>query len=166
MYNKKEIIEKKIFPLESLLRRVYQWKLMGEKVVFTNGCFDILHLGHLQYLLDTASLGNRLIVAVNSDSSVKKIKGDNRPIQNQQTRLLQLACHTYIDAVLLFEEETPLQIIEALQPDVLVKGGDYTEDTIIGASFVKSYGGIVSTIPITQGYSTSNIIHKIQEQTL
>jgi rfaE bifunctional protein nucleotidyltransferase chain/domain len=135
--------------------------MLSKKVVFTNGCFDIIHRGHNTYLLEAAELGNKLIVAVNSDESVRKLKGSNRPIVDEYSRALNLASHTYIDAVIIFDEDTPLNLINELQPDVLIKGGDYTLETIVGAKEVLSYGGQVEIIPFLEGYSTTNVIEKI-----
>jgi rfaE bifunctional protein nucleotidyltransferase chain/domain len=137
--------------------------MLSKKVVFTNGCFDIIHQGHNTYLLQAAEFGNKLIVAVNSDSSVRNLKGENRPIVDEYSRAFNLACHTYIDAVILFDEETPMNLINLLKPDVLVKGGDYTFETIIGAKEVKAYGGNVEIIPFLEGYSTTSIVDKMQK---
>lgn len=158
---KQERIERKILPLHELLKLRQQWKLFGKKTVFTNGCFDILHRGHTTYLLQAAELGNKLIVAVNSDASVQRLKGENRPIFDQDARALNLAAHTFIDAVIVFNEDTPLQLIEQLLPEVLVKGGDYTLDTIVGADVVKQHGGEVCTIPLVPNTSTTLALEKI-----
>lgn len=162
MLNKLEIIQKKIYHIDELSRLRNQWRMLSKKVVFTNGCFDLIHRGHNTFLLEAAEFGNRLIVAVNSDASVRRLKGDSRPIVDEQSRAFNLACHTYIDAVIIFEEDTPENLLHALKPDVLVKGGDYTFDTIIGAPFVTSYGGEVKIIPFLDGYSTTGIVNKIQ----
>ena len=135
--------------------------MLSKKIVFTNGCFDIMHQGHNTYLLQAADYGNKLIVAVNSDASVQKLKGSKRPIIDQYSRALNLASHAYIDAVIIFDEDTPLQLIQDIKPHVLVKGGDYTEETIVGASEVKANGGEVIIIPFLTGYSSSAIIDKI-----
>ncbi len=161
MHNKLEFIQNKIYKLSELKLIVNQWKMLSKKVVFTNGCFDIIHRGHNTYLLEAAELGNKLIVAVNSDESVRKLKGSNRPIVDEYSRALNLASHTYIDAVIIFDEDTPLNLINELQPDVLIKGGDYTLETIVGAKEVLSYGGQVEIIPFLEGYSTTNVIEKI-----
>ena len=161
MQNKLELIQNKIYQLSELKLIVNQWKMLSKKVVFTNGCFDIIHRGHNTYLLEAAAFGNKLIVAVNSDESVRKLKGNNRPIVDEYSRAFNLACHTYIDAVILFDEDTPLNLINEFQPDVLIKGGDYTIETIVGAQEVLSYGGQVEIIPFLEGYSTTNIIDKI-----
>lgn len=161
MHKKLELIQNKIYKISELKLIVNQWKMLSKKVVFTNGCFDIIHRGHNTYLLEAAELGNKLIVAVNSDESVRKLKGPNRPIVDEYSRAFNLASHTYIDAVILFDEDTPLNLINELQPDVLIKGGDYTVETIIGAKEVLSYGGKVEIIPFLEGYSTTNVIEKI-----
>ena len=161
MHNKLELIQNKIYKLSELKLIVNQWKMLSKKVVFTNGCFDIIHRGHNTYLLEAAAFGNKLIVAVNSDESVRKLKGKNRPIVDEYSRAFNLACHTYIDAVILFDEDTPLNLINEFQPDVLIKGGDYTIETIVGAQEVLSYGGQVEIIPFLEGYSSTNIIDKI-----
>jgi rfaE bifunctional protein nucleotidyltransferase chain/domain len=161
MHKKLELIQNKIYKISELKLIVNQWKMLSKKVVFTNGCFDIIHRGHNTYLLEAAELGNKLIVAVNSDESVRKLKGPNRPIVDEYSRAFNLASHTYIDAVILFDEDTPLNLIIELQPDVLIKGGDYTLETIVGAKEVLSYGGKVEIIPFLEGYSTTNVIEKI-----
>lgn len=135
---------------------------MSKKIVFTNGVFDILHQGHISSLSNAASNGDILIVGVNADSSVKKLKGESRPINGQQSRALVLASLLMIDAVVIFDEETPLQLITYLLPDVLVKGGDYTIEQIAGAKEVIANGGEVKITPILQGFSTTNIIQKMK----
>jgi D-beta-D-heptose 7-phosphate kinase/D-beta-D-heptose 1-phosphate adenosyltransferase len=161
MLNKLEIIQQKIYTPVTLSRLVHQWHMLSKKIVFTNGCFDIMHQGHNTYLLQAADYGNKLIVAVNSDASVQKLKGSKRPIIDQYSRALNLASHAYIDAVIIFDEDTPLQLIQDIKPHVLVKGGDYTEETIVGASEVKANRGEVIIIPFLTGYSSSAIIDKI-----
>ena len=138
-------------------------KRRGLRVVFTNGCFDILHLGHIKYLQKARSLGNTLIVGLNSDASVRKIKGKGRPIFSQQTRAAVLASCEYVDYVVGFSEHTPLGLIKALKPDVLVKGADWQKDKIVGRDFVASYGGKVTSVNFIKGYSTSSIIAKIKK---
>ena len=155
-------MSKKIFDLDSLVPLITQWKDQGEEVVFTNGCFDLLHPGHIQYLQEARQLGSRLVVGTNSDSSIKRLKGANRPIINEKGRLLALAALEAVDAVILFEEDTPLRLIEALIPDVLVKGSDYKKSNIVGADIVESHGGKVELINLVPGYSTTEIIKKIK----
>jgi rfaE bifunctional protein nucleotidyltransferase chain/domain len=151
----------KIFSKEKLLPLLIQWKKKG-KIVFTNGCFDILHLGHVDYLEKARALGDRLIVGLNTDSSVKKIKGPNRPVNDDYSRARIIASLQFVDAVILFEEDTPFDLISFLKPDILVKGDDYTMENIVGADIVIKNGGSVKTVPLVKGYSTSNIISKIK----
>jgi D-glycero-beta-D-manno-heptose 1-phosphate adenylyltransferase len=154
-------IESKIYFLHDLSHIRQHWKEEHLQVVFTNGCFDIIHRGHIDYLSKSADLGQKLIIGVNSDSSVKKLKGPGRPLQDEKSRLMILASLAFVDAVVLFEEETPYKLISMLQPDILVKGGDYTEDKIVGADIVKSLGGKVVVLPFLEGYSTTSIEKKI-----
>ena len=135
----------------------------GKKLVFTNGCYDILHRGHLELLAKAADMGNILIVGVNTDASVKRLKGDDRPINHEQDRAFQLASLLCVDAVCLFDEDTPENLIKSIHPDVLVKGGDYTIDTIVGAQHVLSYNGSVEVIPFVEGYSTTSLISTIKK---
>jgi rfaE bifunctional protein nucleotidyltransferase chain/domain len=159
------IITEKIFDSnEKLAKQVMSWQIHNEKVVFTNGCFDILHLGHIDYLAKAADLGDRLIIGVNTDSSVSSIKGPSRPIIDQVTRATKLAALLFVDAVILFGEDTPLTLIDAVKPDVLVKGGDYTIDKIVGADTVLARGGTVDVIPFLPGRSTTAIIDKIKAE--
>ncbi len=136
-------------------------KASGKKIVFTNGCFDILHPGHVRYLSAARALGDHLVVAVNSDRSVKAIKDSRRPILDEQTRAEMLAALMCVDTVLIFDEDDPFQVIRYLMPDVLVKGGDWTEDTIIGADIVKAGGGVVKPISFIPGFSTSGVVQEI-----
>jgi rfaE bifunctional protein nucleotidyltransferase chain/domain len=159
------ILTEKIFDSnEKLAKQVMSWQIHNEKVVFTNGCFDILHLGHIDYLAKAADLGDRLIIGVNTDSSVSSIKGPSRPIIDELTRATKLAALLFVDAVILFGEDTPLTLIDAVKPDVLVKGGDYTIDTIVGADAVLARGGTVDVIPFLPGHSTTAIIDKIKAE--
>lgn len=146
-----------------IARHVNMWKALGKKIVFTNGCFDILHHGHLDLIAKAADMGNILIVALNTDASVKKLKGEERPINHEEDRLFQMASLLCVDAVCLFDEETPEQLIHKINPDVLVKGGDYSIDTIVGAQHVMSYGGKVEVVPFVQGYSTTGLISNIKK---
>ena len=132
------------------------------RVVFTNGVFDLLHPGHVDVLLAARRAGDALIVAVNSDDSVRRLKGASRPIRGEAERAYVLAAFEMVDCVVLFDQDTPLELIERLRPDVLVKGGDYTEDTIVGASQVRSWGGNVVVVPLTPGQSTTNIIRTLR----
>jgi len=140
-----------------------EWREKKEKVVFTNGCFDLLHLGHVDYLEKAKNLGQRLLVGLNTDASVKRFKGDGRPLQDEVSRARVLAALQFVDAVVLFGEDTPLQLIESLVPDVLVKGGDYLTENIVGADIVTAAGGNVKTITFAEGYSTTRIVNKIQK---
>jgi D-glycero-beta-D-manno-heptose 1-phosphate adenylyltransferase len=152
---------KKIFSKENLLPHLQEWRKNG-KIVFTNGCFDILHLGHVDYLEKARALGDKLIVGLNTDSSVKKIKGPDRPVNDDYSRARIMASLEFVDAVILFEEDTPFDLISYLKPDILVKGDDYTIEKIIGSDIVLKNGGSVKTVPLVKGYSTSNIISKIK----
>lgn len=140
-------------------------KRQNKKVVFTNGCFDLLHVGHVRYLQDARRLGDFLIVGLNSDSSVRQLKGEERPVQTESDRAEILAALSGVDYVVIFSEETPLHLIEAIKPDVLVKGGDWTIDKIIGSQFVILNGGEVKSLPFHQGRSTSSIIQKVLKTT-
>lgn len=155
-------IEQKIYTISQLVKQVTIWRNLNKTVAFTNGCFDILHEGHIFSLSQAASEADYLIVAVNSDASIRKLKGDDRPINNQQSRALLLANLCIVDAVIIFEEETPLSLISSLIPNVLVKGGDYTIDQIVGAEIVLKNGGEVKNNSIVQGFSTTGIINKIK----
>lgn len=152
----------KIYDRQSLLKQVFAWRMQSKKIVFTNGVFDILHKGHIASLTEAASYGEILIVAVNADSSVKKLKGPTRPVNDEHARALVLASLLQTDAIILFEEETPLEIITAIMPDVLVKGGDYTVEQIAGAKEVIENGGEVKIAKIIEGVSTTNIINKMK----
>jgi len=142
-------------------RQVDKWKSTGLRVVFTNGCFDILHRGHVEYLTDAKACGDKLVTALNSDSSVRVLKGDSRPIQSQNDRAAILDALASVDLVVIFDGKTPAEIVKTLIPDVLVKGGDYTPETIVGADTVTGNGGEVKIIPFRSGQSTSIIIEKI-----
>jgi rfaE bifunctional protein nucleotidyltransferase chain/domain len=165
------IIRSKILTRETLDRKLAQWRLLGNKIVFTNGCFDILHLGHADYLAKAASLGNKLVVGINSDDSVKRLgKSPSRPIQDEHSRAMIIASLHVVDAVIVFDEDTPYELIKLVQPDVLTKGADYdVEETdpkskkyIVGSDIVKARGGEVKSIEFLEGYSTTNIEQKIK----
>jgi D-glycero-beta-D-manno-heptose 1-phosphate adenylyltransferase len=153
----------KIYSLEELENQVNAWKQAGEEVVFTNGCFDIIHRGHIEVLVQTADLGNRLIIGLNSDSSIQKLKGKNRPIIDEQSRAILLASFSFVDAVILFSEDTPINLIRTLKPDVLAKGGDYEISTIVGHKVVQENGGEVILVPFVDGFSSTTIIDKIKK---
>lgn len=155
-------ISRKIQDWPTAARTVAGWRLAGLPIVFTNGCFDLLHPGHVHYLAEARGLGHRLIIGLNSDASVQRLKGAHRPIQAQADRALLLAALACVDLVVIFEEDTPLELIQHLRPDVLVKGGDYTIDQIVGAPEVESRGGIVQVLPFVEGYSTTRIEEKIK----
>jgi D-glycero-beta-D-manno-heptose 1-phosphate adenylyltransferase len=166
-----EVIKSKIHTPDTLKRQIARWRLLSEKIVFTNGCFDILHLGHIDYLAKAADMGTKLVVAVNSDDSVKRLgKGDARPIQDEHSRSTIMAALHVVDAVIIFNEDTPYEMIKLVQPDVLVKGADYdvletdpsSKKYIAGCDIVRAGGGIVSTIDYLPGYSTSGIEKKIR----
>ena len=157
-----EKINDKIISLEALKLRVENWKSSSEKIVFTNGCFDILHRGHIDVLAKTADLGDKLIIGLNSDSSIRKLKEDNRPIVDEKSRALLLAGFSFVDAIVLFSEQTPFNLITDIKPDILAKGGDYKIEEIVGHEAVQQNGGEVITIPLTEGFSSTNIIDKIQ----
>jgi rfaE bifunctional protein nucleotidyltransferase chain/domain len=163
MNKKIQSIEHKIMEREALQHVCAGWRVKGHKIVFTNGCFDILHRGHIMTLLAAAEQGHKLVVALNTDASVQKLKGPSRPLQHEQDRALIMAALTCVDAVILFDEETPMGLIQALQPDVLVKGGDYTPETVVGREIVEARGGKVVIIPFEPGHSTTGIIQKIKE---
>ncbi len=157
-----EIIENKFFKSYSEIDPLLAfWRFKNKKIVFTNGCFDILHYGHVKYLAKAADKGDILIIGLNTDTSVKALKGDNRPIVDEQSRGILLASLHFVDAVVLFDEETPKRIIEYIKPRILVKGGDYNPAEIVGYDFVTKTGGTVTTIELAKGFSTSSIIEKI-----
>ncbi len=153
----------KLFPKEALKERLDKLHQAGQTIVFTNGCFDILHVGHVRYLREAKKLGNVLVLALNSDASVRAIKGEKRPLVPEDERADIMAALESIDYVILFDDPTPQGLIEYLQPDILVKGGDWAEEAIVGADFVKAAGGRVVTIPLTEGRSTTNIVEKIRQ---
>jgi D-beta-D-heptose 7-phosphate kinase/D-beta-D-heptose 1-phosphate adenosyltransferase len=152
--------EDKVVSRQDLVSRVALWKANGERVVFTNGCFDLLHVGHITVLEEAHRFGDRLIVAINSDASVSALKGPSRPIVGERERGRVLAALAAVDAVVVFDEPTPLELILATRPDVIVKGGDYAVDTVVGAKEVLSWGGQVKIVPIVQGFSTTRLIQK------
>ena len=145
-------------------KKVKYWQDTGQEVVFTNGCFDILHYGHLHYLAEASQLGDKLVIGLNGTESVGRLKGDHRPIQDEQTRLYMLASLQFVDLVVIFEEDTPAELIRHLKPDLLVKGGDYKIDEIVGADTVLAKGGVVKALDFVKGYSTTNIETKIKGQ--
>ncbi len=160
--NQPQVIQHKIYSTKEIVFQVNRWKLLNKTISFTNGCFDILHPGHIASLSDAARESDFLIVGLNSDGSAHRLKGPGRPVMDEKSRALMLASLLIVDAVVVFEEDTPLELIEIIKPHVLVKGGDYTMDQIVGAKEVIAAGGRVVINPIIPGFSTTGIIGKIQ----
>lgn len=154
--------ETKILPLGEAIAQVSGWQRADQKVVFTNGCFDLVHLGHIDYLEKARALGDRLVLGLNTDASVGRLKGPSRPVVNEYARARLMAALTFVDTVILFDEPTPQRLIEALKPDILVKGDDYTVENIVGADFILKNGGTVETVALVKGYSTTALIEKIK----
>lgn len=161
--DKLQLISHKIVDQTNLERICSGWRLTSQNIVFTNGCFDIIHQGHINSLAQAASLGNKLVVGLNSDSSVKRLKGESRPINDAYSRALVLAAMQIVDAVCIFEEDTPLELIKLVRPDILAKGGDYTPETVVGNDFVQSIGGKTVILPLVPDFSTTQIIAKSKE---
>ena len=161
-----DFVKAKILNSSTLIPTLTRWRLFDQKIVFTNGCFDILHYGHLHYLAAAKALGDRLIIGINSADSVKRLKGNHRPINDDLTRYHLLAALSFVDAVIEFEEDTPYELIKKIQPTVLVKGGDWALDQIVGADLVVANGGMVKSLPFIAGYSTTNIEDKIKGSAL
>jgi len=158
-----ENIKSKIYFLSDLEKLSDKWKEEGEKIVFTNGCFDLVHRGHLEVLANSADLGDKLIIGLNSDSSIKDLKGGNRPIIDEISRSILLASLQFVDAIVFFSEETPQKLIETLVPDILAKGGDYKVKEIVGHEVVLENGGEVILVPFIDGFSSTNIVEKIKQ---
>jgi rfaE bifunctional protein nucleotidyltransferase chain/domain len=158
-----DIISNKVILREQAQLVVDRWKFKNEKIVFTNGCFDILHRGHLEYLIQAAALGHRLIIGLNSDESVSRIKGPSRPVNKIDDRAFALASLRFTDLIIPFEEDTPLELIEFIQPNILVKGGDYTIENIVGAKETLQRGGRVEVLSFKIGYSTTSLIDKMKK---
>ena len=156
-----QVIKSKIVDFSEIRELVSTWKSEGKRIVFTNGCFDVLHFGHVSYLAEAKELGDKLVIGLNSDASVRRLKGETRPINGQMERAILLAALSFVDAVVIFDEDTPEKLIKEVRPDCLVKGGDYTFETIVGAEFVSSYGGNVITIPLVENFSSSLIIKRL-----
>ncbi len=156
-----DIIQSKILSGEELNRKLAYWQFKAMKIVFTNGCFDILHAGHVEYLAKAASEGNILIIGLNTDASVRKLKGSHRPINDENARALIMASLNFVSAVVLFDEDTPYNLIKLIQPDILIKGSDYKPEDIVGYDILKAKGGEVKTINLVPGYSTTAIEQKI-----
>ncbi len=157
-------INNKIFLEKDLRIKLDSWRQKGEKIVFTNGCFDLIHLGHIEVLARSADLGDRLIIGVNTDISIKNIKGENRPIIEEDSRVKQLAALEFVDAVILFNESTPNKIINHIKPDIITKGGDYKTEEVVGYETVIENNGRVVIIPLTRGFSTTSILNKIKNE--
>lgn len=158
-----EIIKSKIYTWDHLQRQLAMWRFKEKKIVFSNGCFDVLHLGHIEYLSKARDLGDILIIGLNSDDSVRRIKGTHRPVNNEEARAVTLSALSFVDGVILFDEDTPYELIKLVQPDILVKGKDYDGKEIVGSDVVKSKGGEVVTIELTKGYSTTHTIELAQK---
>jgi D-glycero-beta-D-manno-heptose 1-phosphate adenylyltransferase len=161
--NQANKINERIYTLDRLESFIHWWRLINKTIAFTNGVFDLIHEGHIKILSEAASFADILVVGINSDASVKRIKGEERPVHNQQTRAIILASLIMVDAVIVFEEDTPLHLIKKIMPDVLVKGGDYKTENIVGAPEVISNGGIVEIIPLLPGFSTTSTIEKMKK---
>ncbi len=158
-----ELIKSKVLELPELKRQLSIWHFFQKKIVFTNGCFDLIHPGHIDYLFQAKKLGDKLLIGLNTDESVRQIKGEHRPITDQYSRSLILASLRFVDGVILFNEATPYNLINEIKPDILVKGSDYKADEIVGSDIVKENGGRIVTIDFLEGYSTSSIIEKIKK---
>ena len=159
-----EILNSKILDKERLLVKLTDWKEEDKKIVFTNGCFDLIHLGHIEVIARSADLGDILIIGVNTDNSIKRLKGKNRPIVQEISRAKQLAALEFVDAVVFFDQDTPIDLIKMINPNVITKGGDYNTDQVIGNDIVTQNNGEVVIIPLTQGYSTTSILEKIKDE--
>ncbi|MBE9469538.1 MAG: D-glycero-beta-D-manno-heptose 1-phosphate adenylyltransferase [Bacteroidetes bacterium] len=159
--DKLELIKSKIIDKVNLKTMLPLWKFKNDKIAFTNGCFDIIHRGHIEYLAKAASCGDKLIIGLNTDESVRRLKGETRPLQDEYSRALVLASLSFVDNVILFNEDTPYELIKFIQPDILIKGSDYKPEDIVGYDIVKDKHGKVITIDFIDGYSTTNIIKKI-----
>lgn len=154
-------IKNKLLSREALETKLAEWRSAGETIVFTNGCFDILHRGHVEYLAQAADLGDKLIVGLNTDASVKRLKGENRPVNDEKSRALLLSALQFVDVVVFFDEDTPYELIKQVQPDILVKGNDYKPEEIVGYDIVTAKGGKVLTIDLVEGFSTTKIISRM-----
>lgn len=159
--NNLQLIQNKIIPQTHLDKRLSQWRNQGLKIVFTNGCFDLLHRGHVEYLAQAADMADVLVVGLNTDASVRRLKGETRPVNNEAARAMVLASLGFVDAVVLFDEDTPYELIKAVRPDILVKGADYQPEEIVGYDIVTSYGGRVTTLPLVEGYSTTRLLSSV-----
>jgi D-glycero-beta-D-manno-heptose 1-phosphate adenylyltransferase len=156
-----ELMHEKIMDSVRLQQHLKIWRMFDQKIIFTNGCFDLLHQGHISLLSAAKDLNGKLVIGLNSDRSIKELKGNNRPVNDESSRALLLASLQLVDAVIIFEEQTPLRLIQDITPDFLVKGGDYTIDQIVGSKEVLSHGGSIEIIPLVHGFSTTNMINKM-----
>jgi len=161
--DKLQFIKNKIIDINELKNKKAYWKFTEQRIVFTNGCFDIIHRGHIEYLAQAASYADIMIVGLNTDKSIKKIKGENRPVNNELSRAITIASLQFVNFVIMFNEETPYNLISEIVPDVLIKGSDYNKKDIVGYDIVKNNGGEIVTIDIIKGYSTTLIIDKIKK---
>lgn len=157
------ILSKIVRNKKDLRTTLNQWRFKDETIVFTNGCFDILHRGHVEYLAKAAALGSKLIIGLNTNASVRRLKGENRPINDETARALLLSSLIFTDKIVLFDEDTPLELIRFIQPDILVKGNDYKPEEIVGYDVLKAKGGEVVTIELTEGFSTTSILNKLKD---
>lgn len=155
-------IKNKLLSHKDLEAKLRAWRSAQKTIVFTNGCFDILHRGHVEYLAQAADLGDVLVVGLNTDASVKRLKGESRPVNDEQSRALLLSALQFVDAVVLFDDDTPYELIKQVQPDVLVKGNDYKPEEIVGYDIVTARGGKILTIDLVEGFSTTNIIKRMK----
>jgi len=162
--DKLAVIQSKIIDIDQLDSKLAYWNFKNKKIVFTNGCFDILHRGHIEYLAQAANFGDILMIGLNTDDSVRKLKGYPRPVQDQYTRALLLASLHFVNAVVYFDEDTPYDLIKRVQPDILIKGSDYHVEDIVGYDIVMQKGGEVKTIDFIPGYSTTSIIEKLKKK--
>jgi rfaE bifunctional protein nucleotidyltransferase chain/domain len=156
-----ERIHQRILSWDDLARNLHLWRFQQKKIVFTNGCFDLVHLGHIDYLSKAADLGDVLIVGLNTDDSVSRLKGPSRPLVDQHARATLMASFRFVDAVVLFDQPTPYELIQLVQPDILVKGKDYKAEDVVGYDIVTAKGGKVETIDLVEGYSTTHLVQKI-----
>lgn len=165
--NKLDIIKNKIISKkENAYNTLQTWRFKDEKIVFTNGCFDIVHRGHLEYLASASSMGTKMIIGLNTDASVQKLKGPDRPINDEYSRALLLASLGFVDLIVFFDEQTPYELIQFVQPDILVKGSDYKAEEIVGYDIVKAKGGKIRTLDFIEGFSSTGIIKKIKNTTI
>ncbi len=157
-------LHRKIIPIGEIASLARKWREEEENIVFTNGCFDLIHRGHIDYLAKAAGMGTKLIIGLNTDASVQRIKGESRPFQDEMSRAMVLASFFFTDAIVLFDEDTPYELIREIIPDILVKGADYREEDIVGYDIVTQAGGMVKTLEFLAGYSTTSIVNRIKSE--